>query len=98
MREFGLQVVIVDNGFVYVGMVAFEEGYYLVTVASNVRKAGTSKGFGQIAFEGPNRDTVLDACPPVLVPAGRLCHLMECSGEGWKDYVTNAGLTRPNPA
>jgi hypothetical protein len=86
-REFGLQLAVCDNGFVYVGNVHHEDGYYVITNCANVRKAGTERGFGQIAFDGPTNETALDYCPHVLVPEGRMCHLMKCVDEKWVKHI-----------
>lgn len=85
--HFGLNLVVVDNGFVYVGNVVLEEGYYIVVNCANVQKAGTERGFGQIAFDGPTSSTVLDYSPHILVPANRVCHLMKCVDDKWKKYI-----------
>jgi hypothetical protein len=83
-RNFGFCLAIVDNGFVYVGDVQHDgEGYYVITDCKNVRKAGTTKGFGQIAYGGPTGETELDPSPHVLVPEGRMCHIMECVADKW---------------
>lgn len=78
MLDFGAQLVVVDNGFVYVGNVLKDGPYYVIQNCFNVREAGTSKGFGQLAFEGPLKGTSLDPCPTVLVPEGRVCHFIAC--------------------
>lgn len=85
--EFGLNLVVVDNGFVYVGNVFYQEGYYIVTNCANVQKAGTERGFGQIAFDGPTSSTVLDYCPHILVPTNRVCHLMKCVDDKWTKHI-----------
>ena len=82
-RNFGIQLIVVDNGFVYVGNIHYEDGFYVVTNGFNVRKSGTTRGFGELAFNGPLADSELDPCPPVLVPEGRMCHLIGCSAGKW---------------
>ena len=85
--HFGLNLVVVDNGFVYVGNVIYDDGYYIVVNCANVQKAGTERGFGQIAFDGPTNNTVLDYSPHILVPANRVCHLMKCVDEKWQGHI-----------
>lgn len=84
-------ICVVDNGFVYVGRVKREtiEGgeFYVILNGYNVRRSGTDKGFGQLAFSGPLKETTLDPAPPVLVPVGRMCHLIECTEEKWAKTV-----------
>ena len=53
MQDLGNQLAVVDNGFVYVGHILRDGDYYVITKGFNVRKAGTTKGFGQLAIEGP---------------------------------------------
>jgi hypothetical protein len=87
MQNLGFQFAIVDNGFVYVGNIIRDGEYYAITSCHNVRKAGTTKGFGQLAIEGPLKETALDKCPTVLVPVNRLCHFIACNADAWKAYM-----------
>jgi hypothetical protein len=87
MKDLGFQLVVVDNGFVYVGHVIRDEEYYAITSCHNVRKAGTTNGFGQLANQGPLKETVLDKCPTILVPVNRLCHFILCNADAWKAYM-----------
>lgn len=84
-------ICVVDNGFVYVGRATRQniEGaeFWVIVNGYNVRKSGTTAGFGQLAFEGPLKETILDKCPPVLVPVNRMCHLIECAEEKWTKQV-----------
>ena len=83
-----VQLCVIDNGFVYVGRASIQtiEGKEFLVILNgfNVRKAGTTKGFGQLAFSGPIKDSALDPCPPVLVPYNRVCHFIECVEEKWE--------------
>jgi len=80
-------LVIVDNGFVYVGNIAVDNDLVVITNGANVRKAETTRGFGELAMEGPNKGTTLDPCPIVLVPVGRVCHYMRCDSAKWDGVV-----------
>ena len=56
-------IAIATNGFVYIGEVEVDNVSHLrLTDAYNIRKFGTTRGLGQIALEGPTRETVLDPC------------------------------------
>ena len=79
MKDLGIKLAVVDNGFVYVGRIVEDEHYFVVMNGFNVRKAGTTKGFGQLAFEGPQKESALDPVPSVMVPKGRLCHFIDCA-------------------
>lgn len=86
-QNMGVKIVIVDNGFIYIGEVISDDGYYIITRCANVRKSGTERGLGQIAFEGPTKDTVLDHSPNVVVPKGRVCHFMEVAEDKWMNHL-----------
>ena len=86
MQDLGNKIAVVDNGFVYVGHILKDGEYYVITKGFNVRKAGTTKGFGQLAIEGPLKETALDPVPNVLVPMNRLCHFIEC-GNPWAEIL-----------
>ena len=75
-----------EDKVVYVGNIIFDGDYYAVANGFNVRKSGTTKGFGQLAFEGPLGETALDPVPTVLVPKARLCHFIECN-DVWKKHI-----------
>lgn len=86
-KSLGIKIAVVDNGFIYVGEVLVDDVYYIITRCANVRKSGTERGLGQIAFDGPTTDTVLDYSPHVLVPVGRMCHLMEVAEDKWVSHL-----------
>ena len=86
MQNFGIKIAVVDNGFVYVGNVLKDGDFYIVQNGFNVRRSGTDKGFGQLAFEGPLKESQLDPVPPVMVPEGRLCHFIDCA-DVWKEHI-----------
>ena len=76
-----------NTNVVYVGNTHYEGGFYIVTNGFNVRKSGTTRGFGELAFSGPLADSELDPVPPVLVPEGRVCHLIECPADKWVSTI-----------
>lgn len=86
MKDMGIKLAVVDNGFVYVGRIIDDEHYFAVMGGFNVRVAGTTKGFGELAFKGPLKETMLDPVPTVLVPKNRLCHFIECA-DPWNKHV-----------
>ena len=61
-------IVVVQNGFVYVGHVTLEDGSMRISEAYNIRRWGTTKGLGQLAIEGKQKETLLDYCGVVRVP------------------------------
>lgn len=80
-------IVVVDNGFVYVGNVSFDSGLAVCSNGFNVRKAGTTNGYGQLATQGPQRDSELDPCPIVLVPLNRVVHYLRCDNSKWAKKI-----------
>jgi hypothetical protein len=81
--ELGLQIVVLDRGFVYVGEVTMGTSEVLIRNGSNVRRWGTTRGLGQLAAEGPTSDTVLDPTPLVRAPKSALMHLIACEVSKW---------------
>lgn len=65
------QIVVADRGFVFVGDSSTDDaGNVTLGNASVIRRWGTTKGLGQLASEGKQSATVLDACGTVRVPSG----------------------------
>lgn len=88
-RSLGLQIAVFDNGFVFVGQVYLvndDTGQWVEMLEShNVRQYGTTKGLSQLAAEGPQPETRLDAVPGLLKCARhRLNFFMQCRREAWK--------------
>ena len=86
-KNLGIKIAVADNGFIYIGDVVVDDVYYIITRCANVRKSGTERGLGQIAFDGPTKETVLDYSPNVLVPIGRMCHLMDVAEDKWNNHL-----------
>ena len=80
----GFAIVVVDRGFVYVGEIQTDGGWTVVTDARNIRVWGTTDGLGQLALQGPQKDTVLDDCGTVRVPQHALITLIDTDGAKWK--------------
>ena len=80
----GLQLVILDRGFVYVGDVKTDSDWCVVVNAKNVRRWGTTKGLGQLALKGPLPNTQLDDTGTVRAPMGAVISLIACNQRKWK--------------
>jgi hypothetical protein len=80
-KSFGLQIVVIDNGFVHVGSCTLDAGLLQIDNCRNVRRWGTTEGLGQLV-NGPRKETIADACGLVLVPWSRVVMLMKIVG-GW---------------
>jgi hypothetical protein len=78
-----LQIVVLDRGFVYLGRLTQESDWLTITEARNIRYWGTTKGLGQLALEGPQSGTKLDAVGTVRVPLRALISLIDTKEELW---------------
>lgn len=83
-ENFGVSLVVIDNGFVYIGETRKVGRYYVMDHCANMRKSGASRGYGELAFSGPLSGTVLDHCPQLIVPETAVAHVMKC-GSVWDD-------------
>lgn len=80
----GLQIVVCDRGFVYVGKVTTDDKWCVITDAKNIRSWGTSKGLGELANSGPLSGTKLDEVGTVKAPMKAVIHLIACETKKWK--------------
>jgi hypothetical protein len=81
--EHGLQIVILDRGFVYVGRVTTDKRWCLIINAMNVRRWGTTKGLGELAAKGPLEATELDSSGTVRAPMSAVIALVACAESEW---------------
>lgn len=79
----GKQIVVLDRGFVYQGDVTLAGDFVIIENAKNVRRWGTTKGLGELAAKGPQRNTVLDDAGTVRAPSRALIHLIACDDAAW---------------
>ena len=80
--DHGLQIVVLDRGFVYIGYVKTAAGWVHITNAWNIRRWGTTEGLGQLV-NGPLSGTTLDRVGNVRVPDHALIHLIAVEEEQW---------------
>ena len=79
-----IQIATLTSGFVYVGSVSQADGYIEITQAKNIRKWGTTNGLGQLAIQGPQKETILDETGTVRVPLHSLIFLLDCQEKAWR--------------
>lgn len=79
----GLNIVILDRGFVYVGDVSIYGDWLLISDAKNVRRWGTTQGLGELAAKGPQPETKLDMGGSVKAPLRALIGLIKCEAASW---------------
>jgi hypothetical protein len=54
------QIIIVQSGWVFMGNVTPTDKGYQCTDLQCIRQWGTTRGLGEIALNGPTKETVLD--------------------------------------
>lgn len=84
--EHGIQIAVLDKGFVYVGEVATDGAWVYITRAVNVRRWGTTKGLGELV-NGPTRNTELDVVGSIRVPFHALQHLIAVEADKWTNKL-----------
>ena len=82
-RSHGIQIVILDRGFVFVGDVTEEGGWLVISSAKNIRRWGTSKGLGELAALGPLAETKMDDAGTVRAPMRAVIGLLKCEAASW---------------
>ena len=82
--QHGLQLAILDRGFIYVGHVKTDSDWCVISEARNVRRWGTKEGLGELAIKGPLPDTLLDDTGTVRAPMKSLIALIACDQRKWK--------------
>lgn len=63
--EHGLQIVVLQRGWVYVGEVTQVGDEYFIRNGACIRNWGTTRGLGEIASGGPTANTKLEPVPEV---------------------------------
>ena len=81
MKHFGMQIVVIDNGFVHLGDCTLQDGLLTIDNCRNLRVWGTSKGLSELCT-GPTATTVADDCGTVLVPLARVVFFLKVV-RGW---------------
>ena len=85
MKTFDCVIVVLDKGFVYHGdLLIGDDGWFLLEKSNNIRRFGTTRGLGQLAINGPTKETVLDPCNGVRGTVGAIVHILECDPTKWK--------------
>lgn len=80
-KDLGIQIVVIENGFVHVGLCTLADGFLRIDNCKNLRVWGTQYGLGQLV-DGPTKDTKYDPCGTVLVPFGKVVFFLQTTG-GW---------------
>jgi len=70
-------IAILTNGFVFVGDVTVKKDWIEIENTYNIRRFGTTKGLGQLAVEGIQKDTVLDKVGVLRAPVSNVIGLID---------------------
>lgn len=76
-------ILVLQRGWVVVGDLSETAEKVTLTNASVIRRWGTTKGLGQLALEGPQRETVLDACGSVEAHPLAIVLRVPCEASKW---------------
>jgi len=77
------KIVVLHRGWVAVGKLSKEGNDIVLTDASIIRRWGTTDGLGQLALNGPTKDTKLDKCGTIRAHELAVVLTMDCATE-WK--------------
>lgn len=77
-EDHGVQIVVLDRGFVYVGRVRTDAEWVYIEDAKNIRYWGTTKGLGELC-DGPLPNTKHDPAGTVRAPKRALIALLRAS-------------------
>lgn len=77
------QIVIAQRGWVFVGEVARSGEDVTITGAQCIRRWGTTKGLGELAKNGPQKNTVLDDMGIVRLHALAVVASLDCEESKW---------------
>ena len=77
------RILILTQGFIYVGDWEKTEDGDKLTNAYNIRRFGTTAGLGQLVLLGPQQETVLDPIGIVEAPIGSVVCRLHCKESAW---------------
>ena len=84
--DHGIQIVVADRGFVYVGRVKTDAEWVYVTDAQNLRVWGTTKGLGELA-NGPLSSTKMDRTGNIKINRKALISLIDVEEKAWNSKL-----------
>lgn len=78
-----IKLVVMDKGFVSVGVYSRKGDEVTLKNAAVVRYWGTTRGLGEIAENGPTSNTKLDKTPDESIPWHAVIKTIDCVEEHW---------------
>lgn len=85
--DHGIQIAVLDRGFVYVGRVKTDADWCYISNAFNVRRWGTSKGLGELAATGPTLQTNMDKTGSLKAPIKAVISLIAVEEQVWEKIL-----------
>jgi hypothetical protein len=82
-----IRIVILQRGWVVVGKYSKKDSEITLTGGSVIRTWGTTKGLGELAFDGPLSGTKLDPIPETNWHELTEIASIKCKAEKWKNHV-----------
>ncbi|MHB8413884.1 MAG: hypothetical protein ACYDB1_00620 [Acidiferrobacteraceae bacterium] len=79
----GPAIVVLDRGFVYVGIVTVDGDWCRIESAKNIRVWGTTQGLGELV-NGPTKSTKLDSVGSIRAPMRAVISIIDVDTEKWK--------------
>lgn len=91
MNKVDINIYVMDRAFVLVGETVSDGGEWVkLKRCAVIRKYGTTRGLGQIALEGPTKETILDS-----EPEGTAIHMryvlrrIPCNANAWNKWLAD---------
>jgi hypothetical protein len=84
--DHGIQIVVMDRGFVYVGFTKTDADWCYITQAKNIRQWGTTKGLGELV-NGPLAGTKLDDTGKLRSPMRAVIALICVDESKWQNLL-----------
>jgi hypothetical protein len=82
VKEGPIKIVVLDKGFVYIGVPDLKDGLVTISNAYNIRYWGTTQGLGELR-NGPTSKTKIDKVGTVTVPFHALISMIETDNTKW---------------
>ena len=83
----GLQIAVLQRGWVYIGEVSQHGDDYTIKDGACIRRWGTSKGLGEIAKGGPTANTELESVPEVKFHEAGKVFLIKAEDSKWAGKI-----------
>jgi hypothetical protein len=81
-----IKIVVLQRGHVAVGRFSKDGDMCKLTGASIIRYWGTTKGLGEIAYNGPTVKTKLDKCSDISFHLLTSILIIDCVEETWESH------------